>query len=167
MITCYEDLLDQCPVRSYFTQRVSLVRVMFSVRAVRALLCHDKSAGLQHVTRHAACIDSARRFAYCDDHLGSRTQLLTFFNRMMRFELLDQACQPLAHFRSCLTRNAREHGCDALAVSYVSRSLDAWIYHFCEKAGITVSAVPVTAPLLSSAPFLLSLALTWRLCRVP
>ena len=140
MTVCYEELLDECPVRSYFRERAFIVRILFSMNAMRNVLCADRSLGLEEITRHSTCIESARRFGYCDDKLGSGIQLLTFFNRMMRFEISDEACQPLSDFKHCLIHNAQEHGCGEQAMNYVTRALDQWLVNFCERAGITVSA---------------------------
>lgn len=155
MITCYEELLHQCPVRSNFRERTNFIRVMFAARAMRNVLCSNKSFGLQEITRHSTCIESARRYGYCDDHLGPGVQLLTFFNKMMRFELSDTACQPLANFKHCLVRNAHANECDVLAMSYVTRSLDEWISHFCTRAGIFVTNTAITSSLSSATYFLL------------
>lgn len=141
MIACYKNLLYQCPLRSYFRERVNFIRVMFSVRAVRDVLCGNKSTGLQEIMRWSACIESARRYGTCDDHLSPDREihLLTFFNQMMRFQISDDACQPLANFKKCLVKNARINECASSAIAYAEQSLDQWIYHFCERAGIHVN----------------------------
>jgi hypothetical protein len=140
---------------------------MFAMRGVRDVLCGNKSIGLQEIIRNSACIESARRYGTCDDHLSPHrnVQLLTFFNQMMRFEIGDGACQQLENFKNCLLRNARINDCPASAMTHVQLSLDQWIYHYCERAGIYVhnravsdlfSSAAYLFPLLTSIPILRS-----------
>ena len=163
MIACYGGLLHECPVRSYFRERTNFIRVMFAATAMRNVLCANKSIGLQEITRQSTCIESARRYGYCDDRLGHGVQLLTFFNKMMRFEMSDAACQPLADFKHCLMTNAHENGCEDLAMSYVTRSLDEWIHHFCERAGIFVTNTAVTSSLSPAAYLFLPIVRSFSL----
>ena len=138
MISCYESDLDECGVRFNFLDRVRLLRTMLSVQSVHRVLCSNKSIGLQEVVQSITCIESARRYGSCD-HETLGVEGAIFFNRMMRFQVGSEGCQPLANFRNCLYKNMQVNQCDAVPMDYVIRALDAWIVNFCTRGGVVVT----------------------------
>lgn len=139
MIQCYQGDLSQCSVYYNIVNRVRILRVIMAIRGVQDVLCGNRSKGLSEIIPFQTCINSARRYGYCDEQLGKDGKLDVFFNGMMRFELGSEACQPLANFKRCLIHNAAQSQCDTVAMDYVTKALDEWIYWFCTKGGVYVT----------------------------
>lgn len=138
MVHCYERDLTECGVHFQFLDRVRLIRIMMSLQGVQRVLCSNKSIGVQEIVQSSTCIESARRYGSCDqDTLGVEGNI--FFARMMRFQVGSEGCQPLSDFKNCLHKNMILGKCDNIAMDYVIRALDAWIYNFCTRGGVDVT----------------------------
>ena len=140
MISCYHKMMDDCSVYFYINERAKMIQVVSSLMEMRDVLCGKKQQGLLEVIQDLHCIESARRYGYCDANLTMQMNL--FFKKLMRFQTdASTSCQPLSEFKSCILHNAKlqDPPCVSKAMNYIERSLDAWLNNLCIRAGYYVS----------------------------
>ena len=124
-----------------------MVQVVSSLMEMRDVFCTEKGQGLSEIIQDLQCIESARRYGYCDANLTMQMNL--FFKKLMRFQSdAGTSCQPLVEFKSCILQNAKlQHPpCDLKAMHYIERGLDAWLNNLCFRAGYYVSGSHITLP---------------------
>lgn len=138
LVRCYEHDLNYCGVHFHFLERVRFLRLMMSIQATQHVLCADDKKGFVNLVKNAVCIGDARGNGSCDHNtLGVPANV--FFERMMRFQVGSEGCQPLSNFKSCLRRNMDIVNCDKTALDFVVQAIDAWILNYCIRGGIYVT----------------------------
>lgn len=140
MISCYHEMMEDCSVYFYFNKRARMFQVVASLMEMREVFCGNKGQGLSKVIQDLQCIESARRYGYCDANLTMQMDL--FFKKLMRFQTdASTSCQPLAEFKSCILKNSllQVPSCDPIAMNYIERGINAWLNNLCIRAGYYIS----------------------------
>lgn len=138
MISCYEEQLDRCSVYFYIRERVRMLQIISSLSDSYDVMCdkNNLDAGIRAIKESLPCLESARRYGYCDAKLNMQANL--FFKKLMRYEITSRsACKPLADFRSCLMVNSRTQlpPCKSEAREAMRKALDSWLHHLCTRVG--------------------------------
>lgn len=138
MISCYKHQLDRCSVYFYIRERVRILQIISSLSDSYDIMCGKNNAGIRAIKEGLPCLESARRYGYCDGKLSM--QMNIFFKKLMRYEITPRtSCEPLAAFRSCLMINSRTQspGCKSEAREALKQSLDSWLHNLCTRVGYT------------------------------
>lgn len=138
-----------------------MLQIISSLSDSYDIMCGEGKMGIKALKEGLPCLDSARRYGYCDSNLTM--QMNMFFKKLMRYQITSStSCAPLAAFTSCLMANAKiqKPACKAEAQHALRQALDSWMYNLCTRVGYSVhvenwmkqwwKCLSVTAGIISS-----------------